>query len=76
MKQKLEKHIDGEWWTSYTEHLGHKIMVKMKEGHGAKVHIFNLTGDKVTKTFRYNFGKPESLVTKAINWLDKQLLTT
>jgi len=68
---QLEKHIDGEWWTSRHKIDSFDVMIKMREGHGCKIHI--QLPDKIT-TLRYNFASEEFLLRKATNWLIKNKL--
>lgn len=68
--QVLEKHIDGEWWTKNYLYKDRKLMIKMRKGHGCKIHIWNQVGDKVIKTFRYYFAEDEFLLKKATVWID------
>jgi hypothetical protein len=69
--QKLEKHIDGEWWTENHFYQNHRLEVKMREGHGAKVHIWNVKNTNVIKTFRFGFITPEKMLNKAHNYVNK-----
>lgn len=67
--QVLQHHIDGKWWTSEYNYEGHKLQIKMREGHGAKIHIWNKEITKVIKTFRYSFVTKDYLLNRAIDWL-------
>lgn len=66
-----QKHIDGEWFTSDHIYKGHKVQIKMRKGKGCKIHIWNLEGTKIVKTFRYNFSTPTQLLKVAQKWIDK-----
>jgi len=66
----LEKHIDGEWFTSNHQYKDRKLMVKMRKGHGTKIQIWNVDGTKVEKTFRFKFGELNFLLNKAKTWID------
>jgi hypothetical protein len=66
--QKLENHIDGEWHTSYHDVLGFRSVIKMREGHGCKIHI-EMPGK--IKTLRYNFASESFLIDSAKQWLIK-----
>jgi hypothetical protein len=67
----LEKHIDGEWWTSNHEYKTRKLQIKMRKSWGAKIHIWNVEGTKVLKTFRYTYYDQNFLLKKAQSWIDK-----
>jgi hypothetical protein len=66
----LEKHIDGKWFTSNHSYKDRKLQVKMRSGHGAKIHIWNVEGTKVEKTFKYHFSELNFLLNKAKTWID------
>ena len=72
-KPQLIKHIDGEWWTSEYTHNGHLIQIKMQQGKGSKAHIWNKEGNKVVKTIRYYFIKPETLLNKVHCYINDHL---
>lgn len=72
--QKLEKHVDGTWWTTRLSYLGYDLIIKMQQGKGAKVHIMK-QGEK-TKTFRYNFANDYFLTQKAKEWVNQKLKPT
>lgn len=65
----FEKHIDGEWWTS--EHIvdGYRCTIKMRNGSGCKIHIWDKLNNKVIKTFRFNFSTEDYLLNKAKQWI-------
>jgi len=67
---KTTEHKGGNK-TYETEHIvsGRKCLIKMGEGFGAKIHIFDKAGEKVEKTFRYNFITAEQIISKAANYL-------
>lgn len=69
--QTLQKHQDGEWWTSEHNYLGHKLLIKMSANRGCKVHIFPIIGTKVLKTFRMNFATEAYLLKRSKNWIDE-----
>lgn len=71
--QTLQKHIDGEWWTSNHEYLNHKLQIKMQPNKGCKIHIWNIEQTKVIKTFRFNFASEEYLLNKAKTWINQSL---
>jgi hypothetical protein len=66
-----QMHKDGEWYTSEHSYKGRKLTIKMKEGHGAKIHIFDTERVKVIKTFRYIFCTEDRLIRKAQQYIDK-----
>jgi len=66
----LVTHVDGEWWTTENEYNGYKLVTKMKNSHGAKIHVFGKS-NKVIKTFSFSFSTPENMIVKAIKWIDK-----
>lgn len=68
--QELKKHIDGEWWTSEHIYEGHKLLIKMRESKGSKIHIFAKESNKVVKTFRFNFSSEAQLLKKAKKWIN------
>jgi len=61
---KLQIHPDGVWWTSEYEYKGRKILIKAKNGHGVKAHVFYPNSEKVQFTLRYNFMIPSDLLKK------------
>jgi hypothetical protein len=67
----LENHIDGEWFTSNYLYNGRKLQIKMRKGHGVKIHIWDVSGSKIIKTFRFTFSTEEYLLNKAKQWIDK-----
>ena len=71
---KMEKHIDGYWWTSHHTYKGYKLMIKMRENHGSKVHIFELGGTKVIKTFAFTYASDIIILDKAHKYIDNKLL--
>jgi hypothetical protein len=66
----LKQHPDGEWWTTENEYKSYRLMTKMRNGHGAKIHVFGSKGS-VIKTFTFFFATPENMINKAIKWIDK-----
>jgi hypothetical protein len=71
---QIEKHIDGYWWTSRYNYKGYKLMIKMRENHGSKIHIFALGTDKVIKTFAFIYATDIILLDKAHKYIDNKLL--
>lgn len=68
------KHKDGLWHTSEHVILGIKCCIKMQEGKGCKIHIWNKENTKVSKTFKYNFSTEEYLLKKAEDWIKTKIL--
>lgn len=68
----LQKHRDGEWFTQDYEYKNRKLQIKMRDGHGAKIHIWNVDGTKVEKTFRYSFCTKEKLLEVSKKWINNQ----
>jgi hypothetical protein len=64
------KHIDGEWHTSTHLISDRTCQIKMKPHKGCKIHIFDPTGSKVVKTFKYNFSTESYLLNKAKQWIE------
>lgn len=71
--QKLIKHIDGEWFTSYHDFKGFPLEIKMRENHGSKIHIWNSDRTKVLKTFRFYFATEDYLLNRAKNYINNKL---
>lgn len=65
----LQKHIDGEWFTSESEYNGFKLQIKMRKDNGSKIHIYK--DGKVIKTFRYHFATEQKLIDKAKQWISQ-----
>lgn len=74
IRPHLEVHKDGEWMTSEYLYKERKLIIKMRKGHGSKIHVFLPNSDKVEFTLHYVFITTESLLTKAINKIDKNYL--
>lgn len=72
----LQKHIDGNWYTSEYEYKEFPIQIKMRDLHGCKVHIWNKDKTEVLKTFRFSFATVDYLLNKAKNHIDKIIITT
>lgn len=66
---KTIKHIDGIWNTTEYEYLDTKIMIKSKDGKGMKAHCF--WQGKVIFTERYSFVRPDYLLNRMKNKVDK-----
>ena len=62
-------HRDGKWHTSVHIVMGLRCEIKMMDHKGCKIHIFDLSGKKVIKTFRYNFSTEGYLLNKASEWI-------
>ncbi len=67
----LNTHENVTSHTTEYEYKGRKLILRMREGNGAKIHIFFPNSDKVQKTLRYIFGKPETLINKAKETIDR-----
>lgn len=70
-----KKDIDGIWHTSEYSYRGRKILIKSQKDKGIKAHVFFENSDKVDFTLRYNFIKPEQLIVKVRNKIDKKYPT-
>jgi hypothetical protein len=70
---QLQKHIDGEWYTSEYNYEGYKLVIKMQPGKGSKIHIWNKDNTKVLKTFRMSFAPPEYFLEKAKEYINSKL---
>lgn len=69
---KQQNHPDGTWNTTEYKYRGRKILIKSKPGYGMKCHVFHLECDtKVDFTLRFSFVRPETLLQKAKNRIDK-----
>lgn len=67
---ELKTHPDGEWWTTENQYKDYKLITKMKQGRGAKIHVFGKSGN-VIKTMAFYFAEPKTMIDKAIKWIDK-----
>ena len=70
MEQK--DHIDGSWMTSEHSYENRKILIKSRKGKGMKCHVFLPSSERVDFTLRYKFIKPEDLLQKAKDKVDRQ----
>jgi len=66
--QTLIKHEGIEWWTSFHNHKDYNLIIRTKNGYGAKIHI--LKDGMKTKTFRYSFATPQHMLERAIDWIN------
>lgn len=65
---KLEKHLDGIWYTSEYTYKGKLIVIKSADHKGIKAHcLFN---GKEVFTLRYSFIHPDELLIKMKNKID------
>jgi hypothetical protein len=68
--RSIVKHIDGEWWTSEHCMNGYRCTIKMRDGSGCKIHIWNIENTKVIKTFKFYFSTEEYLLNRAKKWIE------
>lgn len=71
MIPEVKNHPDGDRNTTNYDYKGHQLIIKMKKNKGAKIHVWDIQGDKVLKTFRFAFATQEFLLKKAQQWIDK-----
>lgn len=68
---KKEAHIDGIWNTTEYNYKGRKILIKSAERKGMRAHAFKEDGSEVEFTLRFNFIKPDRLLRKVKDKIDK-----
>lgn len=68
---EFKESVDGYWNTNEYIYKGWKIMTKSRINKGFKAHAFQPNSDKVEFTLRYLFIKPDRLIHKMKNKIDK-----